>query len=167
MTTRFLRSKAHRYEKYQGGNITLSSTTWATLPGVSDKVLKAAVGDVVVVEFSAIADIGGSSNHVDLDAVSVGGSAPCYWSSDGTTRSAQGVQAWYLPGNGVTGYTPQARGAVRHTIVAGDIVSGQVTIRMQYRLEAAGSGNRTLYAAASQANFVVEFSAWNLGPVAV
>jgi hypothetical protein len=132
------------------GNVS-ANTSWAAVDTDLDITLPAVVGDLIEVEVSAMWD--GASNWGQLQV----------WTMDGATEvtafggTANGVPGWLghnISGNGgITGIG----GAVALRLVADDIVAGEVTVRLFFRVN---SGSRTLRGSAGDP---IIFMARNLG----
>lgn len=112
-------------------------TTWAgfVTDGTFDVVLAVTAGDVIEVGVSAFWDASGNYGHADV-AVMVSGS-PVRWVSSGTATKID----WGLPGcmkpTVVNDNMPLAATAY-YTVQSGDIVSGNITLRL-YGVTSAGT----------------------------
>lgn len=159
---RFQRARAHKYVKYTGGDLALSSATWVNLSTEAslstaffDIVLRAQAGDTIEYGMNAL----WSDNAVDgyVDVMTVVASAGVHWFGSGepTTSSGSGVNGWW----GGTGIYAQISGSVPLTLVSGDIASGTVTLRPRYRGQT--GGNKTIFAGTDD---IFQLWAKNLGP---
>jgi len=157
------------YAKYRrtAGNVTLTgTTTWSTLTTIgtaADLTLAAASGDVI--EFSVSLLVGQEAVNSGFDVVTCngpGGSPINSVAYDGAYQSAwtthQGMSGWLCFGSAFV----SASGSVFYKLVAGDIVSNAVTLRLLYAMGAAT--NKTLYAGTQ-----IPFDIWarNHGPVEI
>lgn len=136
----------------------MNGTTWADLPTIGttwDAVLTAQVGDVVEVGMSARLESEGViaifNVHTIVSAAAVNGVG-----GGVTGTTGVGISSWTMPpsNNFVTG------GPAWYTLVAGDLSSGTVTLRLRYRTFTAA--NRTLDANTGNP---LSFMAKNLGPM--
>lgn len=134
------------------GDITVSSTSWANLENSLDITLTAQAGDVIEAGISARC----SGSFVFLDVVTVVGGSPVnsFGRTSGLpTDSDGGPSTWSFPNGGDT-----IGGSVMYTVVAGDVSSGTVTLRLRYRV----SVGNTIYA---QSAIPFQWWAKNLGQV--
>lgn len=142
MSSRYEYARTHKAARRTAGNVTPTSTTWADVDTALDRVLAASIGDTVEVSVSAL--WGSEAQSGFLDVVTVVSSAPVNSIAAGgavesTATTVLGVPGW----RGVSGaLTPIGAGPVRYTVVAGDLASGYVTLR----LRCAASGSKTLNA---------------------
>jgi hypothetical protein len=122
------------------GNITV--TTALTQIG-TDVTITATTGDILDLLIAALCN---NTASVDLQfeaATIVSGTATNYWSSGtGTSLNPGGIPTWYVAG----GRFDSPHGNARYTVQAGDVVSGQVTVRV-YAF--ADSSSRSVFASAS------------------
>lgn len=117
------------------GNITIDSSGWQAV--APDLTLTAQAGDVLELTVNAMCDTAGSDVLFDAATV-VGGALRGYFSSDSTTqRSPGGLGSWYVETGKFIG--PTAPGI--YTVTAGDVVGGQVTVRLIAKAE---SGSRVV-----------------------
>jgi hypothetical protein len=157
-----LRSYQNRYARYKrtSGNITLAASlnVWANVDTGSDLTLNASTGDVIEIVISALLQSAAVETFFDVVTL-VGGSPVNSFGFDAPPQNpgtSFGIAGWYVNQNVQFGLSSSAF----RTLVAGDISSGTVTLRLRY----AGTANtaRTMSAAASQ-----PFELWarNHGPV--
>lgn len=138
------------------GNVSLTTGTWTAIDasGLDLVLTTPAAGDVV--EFSLSTLWSSSPSEGAMDVATMDGSTPINYFSTGTsTPATYGVAGWYGPG-GI--YCPVA-GSVAYVLVAGDIISGSVTLRVFGKIF--GGTAKTVYAS-SDGNFQV--FAKNHGP---
>ena len=159
------RSYQNRYAraKRTAGNVTLTGTsTWSdltTIGSAMDLTLNASTGDVI--EFTASGIVNNINIDIGFDVVTIVSSAAV--NSFGLDAAApansaafNGVSAWFCDNNDIR----QLSGSIFRTLLAGDISSGTVKMRMRYAMSSATS--RTLYA---DTGHPFEIWARNLGPV--
>ena len=155
------RSYSNRYAraKSTAGVITANSTTWANVNTALDLTLNAATGDVI--EFAISAGVGSQAVAMGFDVVSVvsaaavnsfgmDAAAPANWATFG------GPSGWYSAGSAEQSVT----GSIFRTLVAGDISSGTVLMRLRYATGTAT--NRSIFASSVNP---IEVWARNHGPV--
>lgn len=153
---RFRQSRMHKVTRRTSGNLTLNSTNWANVDTGLDITLDAQVGDDIEVGINALA--GTEAQILFLDVVSLVSAAPV------NSFGKQGAVTTAPAPNGIAGWRGAASmetvlgSPVHKTLVAGDISSGKVTLRLRYSVP----GNKTLYADGT--NWTLEFWAKNLGP---
>jgi hypothetical protein len=142
-------------ERYTGGDITVSSTTaGADLASLSDVVVAATTGDLLMIGLSARPETNNTSS-LRLDVKFITGATENYVSSETTTPSAQGISGWFWAASSTAG----GKGGEQFYIVqAADIASGNVTCSLRAWLS--GAQNWVL-AADSDAPF--KFWVRNLG----
>jgi hypothetical protein len=141
-------------ERYTGGDITVSSTTvGADLAGVSDVVVAAASGDLVMIGAN-VRQESGVTPSLRLDVKCITGSTENYVSSLGTTPAAQGISGWLFAA-GASGTV--ASGEVPYVVQAGDISGGNLTLSLRSWVT---SSTRTL---AADADAPLLFWVRNLG----
>jgi hypothetical protein len=110
---------------YNAG-VTAAAAPWKAVDSSLDLVVPAFAGDIIEVGFDGIIESGDSF----FDVVSlVGGSAVNWWSGGGGGNSDFGVSGW-AQAAAVTRKTPST---VMRQVVAGDISSGAVTLRLMAR----------------------------------
>lgn len=155
----FRNARAHKKTRRTSGDLTLNSTNWANVDTGLDIALPALVGDDIQVGLSAFT--GSEAVNLYLDAVSVVGGAPV--NSFGRAAAVEaapgglGIQSWLVASGG---FIPLGSPYI-YTVVAGDLSSGIITVRLRYATGTAA--NRTLRANANQP---LQFWAKNLGPPA-
>jgi hypothetical protein len=157
---RFQMARSYKYKNRTSGDITLNSGTWADVDTGLDVTLAAQVGDVIEVGGSWLV-AGSTTTAVFFDAVSIVSAAPVNsWGIDGAVgTSVEGIQAWRCDSNSI-GLNQKASGGMMRVLLAGDIASGFVTVRLRYKQGTAGA--QAMY---NNANRAVQFWAKNLGPV--
>lgn len=102
---------------------TLASSSFTALTGTV--TVNAVAGDVLAISPHAImAD--SNAGTLNFDAATMVSSAPVNWVSTGTSSHTSGVPAWR---NNGANFSP-IKGTVLYTVQAGDVVSGQVTIKL-------------------------------------
>lgn len=120
------------------GNITTSTiAAWANVDTGLDITIPAVAGDVVLIGLS-VRLIPGGGIPITFDAVTVVSSSPLNSAGADAVIPAstlfEGVLSWRSSGSGDQGYG----GTVPYTVQAGDIVSGDVLFRLQYRVQSGG-----------------------------
>lgn len=134
------------------GDVTATSGAFVQIG--TDLTITAAAGDVLVLAPEALGDNTGADTQFEA-ATRVSGADTNYWSTGtSTSRWPGGLPAWYLPSSH---FTPMAA-PVPYTVQAGDIVSGQVTVRFYARSTGA---SRVISA---NANYPVRLTLYNYGP---
>lgn len=120
-----------------GTNITLSSTSYTAVDTGMDLTLAASAGDVLqALHIYRVANT--TAAYLLFDAATwVSGAAVNYF---GTGPSANGVSAWIA----LSGEDTARASGVFYTVQSGDIVSGNVTVRLLYRLINNGASSRVL-----------------------
>ena len=156
-----LRSYQNRFasQRYSGASdLTLNSTSWATVPSLTDVSVGASVGDVLM--YSVSMQVGNEAVGVDFDVVTIVSAAVVnsFTTGSSTIPTSGGIPSWYC-GVSALGY-PGA--PIYYTVVAGDISSGTVTCRLRYKTTSAA--NKSIYAKGSTQYYVNTFLR-NLGPV--
>ncbi|MDG4832424.1 hypothetical protein O7627_24395 [Solwaraspora sp. WMMD1047] len=133
------------------GNITVEQADWIQLG--PDLTIEAAAGDVLELAPSCLLNNTGDDCQLDA-ATRVSGADTNWWSTGGAaSRWPGGIAAWYVS-EGFTG----PRLPARYTVQAGDVVSGEVTVRLYGR--ATGASSRTLFASSA---YPLRWSLTNLG----
>jgi hypothetical protein len=157
---RFQRARAFKYINRMSTDITLNSGTWANVDTGTDLTLEAQTGDVIEVGGSWLTS-GSATTATFFDVASiVSGSPVNSWGIDGAVTTAmEGIQAWRCDSNSI-GLNQRVAGGMMRVLLAGDISSGLVTLRLRYKQPTAT--NVTLYTGANRA---LHFWAKNLGPV--
>lgn len=121
-------SPVYDIERYTGGDITVNSTSaGADMAGVSDVVVAAATGDLLMIGLSMRSE-GNPSGGGRVDVKFITGSTENYVSSLGTSPSAQGISAWIM---GITSGGVKASGEVPYVVQAADISGGNVTLSLR------------------------------------
>lgn len=114
---------------------TITSTSWVNATGASDIVLSAQAGDVVEVQMEARYDgqtNGGEYKFIDVATV-VGGSPTNYFGFNSSEpATGEGIHAWYGSGQNLGDFQSIGGGSAR-VLLAGDIESGKVTLRLRVR----------------------------------
>jgi|DEB0MinimDraft_3_1074331.scaffolds.fasta_scaffold16706_3 hypothetical protein len=151
--------------RYTGGNISLTgSTNWSNLTTIGtagDLVLAAAAGDLV--EMAVSMKVLNQAVNIGFDAVTVvSATVTNSFANNGAASAAytntQGISGWWAVASEYHGIC----GSAFYKLVAGDISSNTVTLRIRYAMAAAT--NRTLQANAGEP---VQFWARNHGPVEI
>ena len=152
-------------DRYTGGNISLTgSTNWSNLTTIGtagDLVLAAAAGDLV--EMAVSMKVLNQAVNIGFDAVTVvSATVTNSFANNGAASAAytntQGISGWWAVASEYHGIC----GSAFYKLVAGDISSNTVTLRIRYAMAAAT--NRTLQANAGEP---VQFWARNHGPVEI
>lgn len=146
---RFALARAFKFASRSSGNLTLNSTSFANVDTGLDLVLAAEVGDVIEVGVSVV--MGAEAVIAMFDVYTIVSASPV--TGFGGTN---GVSGWYVS---ALADNMHVGGSVMSTLVAGDISSGTVTLRLRYKTGTAA--NKTLLA--NTAN-PLHFWAKNLGP---
>lgn len=157
MGSRYALARAFKKAQRTAGHVTFSSTTPTALDTALDLTLAASVGDEIEVGVNGAWGGSGTTNYGALDVASlVAGSAVNWWGT-GIGGANYGIVGWLsLNAN-------QDRifgGSKLRTIVAGDIASGYVTLRLFGWVTTAGS--KQVFADTA---LPFQFWAKNLGPV--
>lgn len=157
MVSRYARARAFKFVRRTAGDLVLAvSANWADVTAADDATLAAAVGDVIEVELNGY--LSNTAGAGVLDAVTMVGGAPVNSFAGGGPVTAApppyGVQGWTL----IPNINQTVTGSAFYTVVAGDLASGYVTVRLRYFLAGAG---RTLYSNANNPLFIM---VRNLGP---
>lgn len=127
--------------EYTGGDIALTSTSPAAVSGPTDLVVAASTGDLLFVGIGII-PVTNTAQSIGFDFASmVSGSPVNYLSSRTGTPVTIGCPQWFI-GSAITS---AAGGVVPYVVQAGDISSGNVTLRLYARV----SGNRSINADAA------------------
>lgn len=155
---RYLVSRNMVKARRTSGNITLNGTAWANVDTGLDLTLKKVqAGDQLVYGISAFWQ--NEAIHGFLDVVTlVSGSPLNSFAVQGAVETTPGYKfgGWY----GVaSAYTAMTGTCPPYTVVAGDVVSGAVTLRL--RGATLSAGNKVIRATTSE-----PFDVWamNLGP---
>lgn len=163
---RFRQSRAHKFIR-RTSSITITATTWTALDTtVLDMVLRGQVGDVI--EYYIAGEWAANETaiaFIDVATV-VSGSLTNSLAANTTLTEANssGGRAWLGRASGVGGaeasFLRPFAGSIFYTLLAGDISSGQVTLRPVGRVP---SGSRQMQGSATSP---AVFAAKNLGPPA-
>lgn len=150
---RFQLARSFKFARRTAGDVLVSNAAYTEIDVGLDAVLSAQVGDVLEASLSGL----WSNENVAaaLDAVTVVSGAFVNYLS-GAGSDGFGVQGWYA---NPTGFNGSVGGAAFYTVVAGDLASGLVTIRLVGKMITTA---RTLVASATRP---LAFSVKNLGPV--
>lgn len=159
MGTRHLLARTFKSARRTAGDISLNSTSWVNVDTGLDLTLAAAIGDVIEVGINGMANAEATSLYLDvvtLVAGSPAGSFGATAAAPGASPPNYGVPAW----SGANGVLSWLGAPVHKTIVAGDLASGYVTLRL--RGATGGGVAKTLRADGT--NWSFEFWARNIGP---
>jgi hypothetical protein len=126
------------------GSLTLNSTTWANVDTGLDLVLAAQIDDVIEYGLSAWVSAANTA-YVALDVATIVAGSPVNYFATAGGAGGFGVQAWL--GAAAADHS-KAGSAPPYRVVAGDLDSGTVTLRLRYRTSAAA--NKTLSATTDQ-----------------
>ena len=155
------RSYSNRYAraKLTSGNITLNSNSvWANVSTSLDLTLNASTGDVIEYAISGVMSNAAVESYFDV--VTIVSSSPVNsFGNDGTPANpgtSYGIQGFLAGANAVATLS----GSAFRTLVAGDISSGTVLLRLRYAN--GGATTRLLNSTAAQP---WEVWARNHGPV--
>lgn len=110
---------------------TLSSSTFTVITGTV--TVTASAGDTLACSLSGLVD-NSSAGLVAFDAATMVSGSPVNWFSTGGSSHTGGVGAWRC---NLGNYEPMT-GTALYTVQSGDVVSGQVTVRI-YGLNTSGS----------------------------
>ncbi len=135
-----------------------AAVAWTNLDTGMDITIAAQVGDTLEASLSAL--VGSETVSAYFDVVTIVSATPVNsFGKRGAVETAAGfyIIGWFCS-NGV--FTPLGA-PVHYTVVAGDLVSGLVTLRLRYATSAAT--NKTFYA--SGTTHIAEFCVSNRGPV--
>jgi len=149
---RHQRSRDFKFLRRVGGNLTLTSATYADVDTTLDLTLAAQIGDVI--EYAVLGLFGAENNSANLDGYSVvSGAVVNPWAASGTGTAYTG---WYKP---VTASAWPFGGSVMKALVAGDLSAGTVTLRLRGRRD--GSTNVSVFGTTD-----IPLNVWakNLGP---
>lgn len=114
-------------ERYTAGDISVSSTSaGADVSGVSDVVVAAATGDVVMIGLNCRSETT-TANSLRFDVKCITGSTENYVSSLTTTPSGQGISGWFWPAS----HSSVASGEVLYVVQAADISGGNLTLSLR------------------------------------
>lgn len=134
---RFRLSRAHKFARFTGGDVNITTTAFADLDGSAmDLKVPARVGDTIEVIMSGLLHIPSAASSVVLDVASIVGGAPVnHWASNGSTT---GYGPWYR--DGLDGGNTSFGGAQLRAVVAADLSGGGVTIRPRGRADGVTCG---------------------------
>jgi hypothetical protein len=153
---RFRKARAHKLLTRTSGDITANSTTWANLDTGLDMTVPASIGDTIRYGMSAY--VNGEAVALAVQPATLVSGALVSWFGGGepTTTTGTGVSGWFVEAS-VTG---RIGPPVMLVVVAGDISSGKVTVRLRYRTGSASA--KTV-----QASTTTPLQVWmeNIGPV--
>lgn len=133
------------------GSTLVNNGSWTVYDTALDLVVPAAAGDLIEYGISSIWDANAPEGYIDV-ATMVSGSPYSYFATGSPTASTRGVSAWFGASSAATALT----GSAVLTLVSGDIVSGNVTLRLFTKT----TGAKTLY---SETNLPMQVWAKNLG----
>lgn len=152
-------SRSIKYANRSAGNLVLNSGAWANVDVTTDMVMSAQAGDIIEVSASFLTSAS-ALTATFFDIVSVVAGAPVNsWGTDSAVgANLEGIQAWRCDSNNA-GLNPRIGGSMFRAVTAGDIVNGQVTLRLRYKQPAAN--NVTLY---NDGTRVLQLAAKNHGP---
>lgn len=140
----------HDFAKRSSGNITVSSTTWVDVDNALDLTVDAASGDSLLVVVNGLWNAEATEGHLNAATV-VAGSPVNLIEPTSTT----GVGGWW----GRSGLVANIGAGFTYTVQAGDVASGQVTLRLRARQV---GGNKILFADSTHA---LQWSVLNLSRV--
>ncbi len=155
---RHQRARDFKHFLRTAGDLTLNSAVWADLPSIGttwDITLTAQTGDTVLCGLSGLVESAATIQLFDVQTIVSTVATNSIGTQAAVSNSNGGVTGWY----GATGVVVPVGGSAMYALVAGDIVTGTVTLRLRYRQSSAV--NRTLNATAV---YPLHFSARNLGP---
>lgn len=136
----------HAFARRASTDLTLNSTSWANLDTALDLAVPAVAGDTLVASISGF--FGSDPVNAYLDAVTLVAGSPLNSFARAAAVEASpgtlGVSGWIAAASAFSTVGPP----IPYTVVAGDVVSGVVTVRFRYATGAAS--NRTLRATSSQ-----------------
>lgn len=154
---RFQLARTFKTARRASTSPTYALTTWGDVDTALDLTLAAQVGDMIEVEANGLWGNEASTAHY-MDVVTVVSATPVnsFGTQGAVSTTSHGIQAWQA----ITANYSMIAGGGIYPIVAGDLSSGYVTLRLRRRGETAST--KTLYAVADQ-----PFQWWvkNLGPV--
>ncbi len=152
---RFQLARGFKTARRTSGNPSHSLTTWGDLDTTLDLTVAAQVGDMIEATVSALQNNEAVVGYLDVVTVVANAPVNSFATQGAPSASSQGVMAWFSKSGDST---PNAGGAL-YTIQAGDLSSGQVTLRLRRRNSAAVV--KTIWATAD-----LPFQWWvkNLGP---
>jgi len=156
-----LRSYQNRYARFKrsAGDLTLNSTSWANLPTVGtsgDLTINATTGDVVEVSMCSLFGNEAVEGFLDFATIVGGVVTNCFGIDGAESASSSGIMSY----RGLSSRYDPIGGNFFRTLVAGDISSGTVTVRVRYRTGTAA--NKLLLAST---NNPLEYWIRNHGPI--
>ncbi len=155
---RFQRSRDFKQFTRTGGDLTLNSTSWADLPTIGttwDATLPAEAGDILEAGLSGVIDSAAVIVYFDVQTIVSGSALNSFGSRAAVATANKGVAAWYC----AVSVLSNLAGGVMYPVVAGDLTSGSVTVRLRYLSSAATA--RNLHATV---DYPLHWYVKNLGP---
>jgi hypothetical protein len=129
-----IQSNRYAQRKRTAGSITLNSSAWANVDTGLDITLGAAAGDVI--EYAISANLqSGAEAYFDVVSI-VSGSPVNSFSRDAAPANpptGYGFLGWLCTGSVISRVT----GSIFHTLAAGDVSGGNVTLRLRYSVATA------------------------------
>lgn len=144
-----------KYAARTAGSVTLNATAYTAVDTGIDLTVTAAAGDVlqISVGFSIGPSVAGTSTYVFFDVLTLDGSNY----ASGAGASGEGIQSLYC---GPENNNFQGRaGIALYTVQAGDVASGNIRLRLMYRM--VNAANRSLSATSTDP---LQFGVVNHGP---
>jgi hypothetical protein len=129
------------------GDVSAGSTSYANVDTSLDLVLPAIAGDIIEVGISALWDNQASQGNMAVRSVTRA-------ADDVGPAGTAGIAGW----TGPTGVSMPIGASFQYAAVSGDLASGVITLRLRFKVAAAGS--KTLHRAA---DFPLAWHAKNLG----
>lgn len=126
--------------KYTGGDIALTATTLSAVPGLTDLVVAAVAGDLLMVGL-AVRAVTTTAQSIAFDFASIVSAAPVNYVFAASGTPVNIPIPWYIG----PGEQSAANGGYLYVVQAGDLSGGNITLRLYARV----SGNRTLEADAA------------------
>jgi hypothetical protein len=154
-----VRSYQNRYARAKlagASSLTNNTTTWADFDNSLDLVLAASTGDVIEVAISGRWQSDATLGYLDVVSVVSGSPVNSFGLDGAPSNSHGGITGW----EGEGGVIMPISGSFFRTLVAGDISSGNVTLRLRRRN--ASASNKTIF---TLTNTPFEWWARNHGPV--
>ena len=145
--------RRHDFAIKNNANFNTTSATYVDVDSATDLDVAASAGDVLWVGLSVL---GGNQagKFLRIDAATMVSAAAVNYVS-GAGASGVGVQAWH--------HTAQAYanvgGVVPYVVVAGDVSGGRVSLRLQAKVDSAGSPGQDLLCSATTP---LHFFVWNV-----
>lgn len=122
------------------GTVTMNSTTWADFENTLDLTVSARAGDVLLVTLNG--RMASEATIGALDGATIVSGSPVNYVSGGNSTTSFGLMGWC----GASGVNASIGGSAIYVVQAGDVVGGQVTLRLRYRTSTAA--NKTVLATA-------------------